>query len=592
MELIALYIEDYNGVLDSFIKLSSKFSIKYDHKSLTIREGIDRDIYYDDIPSTLLIGQNGTGKTTILTFIEDFHYENENTGFMVWHSNNKIYVTCKGIQPSHISSHYSTKIIYNAVDFFTENDIFTIKSNNTVDFNSYLFGSRKGTAKNFIDISLSNTGRGKSNKKQEIAKIAKFINAGRSLPDTINQDKISILARLSLSGAERTKAILKDSDFRNKYGDMLISLFNHYYEKYNNTPSPYGYPSKEYQFIKYNDFMSYTNFKNKNWGLTFFSFIFSKLSSDRQLAHSVSDVIFFTLTSILYSFSKKLTSDKHNADFLYLKFVVALFFSNGRNYINEIEFTIKDHAVVADEDKVIKELIKLKKDVNLVQEIIYKLFNSNDKIRTNELELNFYINSPETAADLISMSNALPKEFDALFSIEWNGLSSGEVSLLHLFSSLYNSIDKINSSRNKRKILLLLDEIDLYLHPEWQRKIFSDILDMLNEFNETISFQILMSSHSPIIASDFLPVDIISLTRGHNREIVTGTLESIGFGESIEKTMSQGFFLKATVGERVLKKVEELVKRKNDRSFINDNEYITSLIKNKFLTYILGVKND
>jgi hypothetical protein len=96
---------------------------------------------------------------------------------------------------------------------------------------------------------------------------------------------------------------------------MLISLFNHYYEKYNNTPTPYGYPSKEYQFIKYNDFMSYTNFKNKNWGLTFFSFIFSKLSSDRQLAHSVSDVIFFTLTSILYSFSKKLTSDKHNADF-------------------------------------------------------------------------------------------------------------------------------------------------------------------------------------------------------------------------------------------------------------------------------------
>jgi hypothetical protein len=58
---------------------------------------------------------------------------------------------------------------------------------------------------------------------------------------------------------------------------------------------------------------------------------------------------------------------------------------------------------------------------------------------------------------------------------------------------------------------------------------------MLNEFNETISFQILMSSHSPIIASDFLPVDIISLTRGHNREIVTGTLESIGFGNQLKK---------------------------------------------------------
>lgn len=592
MELIALYIEDFNGVLDSFIKLSSKFSIEYDHKNLTIREGVNRDIYYDGIPSTLLIGQNGTGKTTILTYIEDFHYENENTGFMVWYSNNKIHITCKGTKPSRINAHYPVDVIYNPIDFFSKNKIFTIKSNNTVDFNSYLFGSRKGTARNFIDISLSNTGRGKANKKQEIAKIARFINAGKSLPDTINQEKISILARLSLYGAERTKKILKDVDFRNRHGDMLVSFFNHYYDKYRSTQVPYGYPSKEYQFIRHDDFSSYANFKNSNWGLTFFSFIFSKLSNERKLTHSVTDVIFFTLTSILYSFSKKITTEKYDADFLYLKLVVASFFSNDRNYINKIEFTIKEHFDIIDEDKVIKEIIKLKKDVDLVQSIIYKLFDSNEKLITKNLELNFYINSPGNAADLISMSNALPKEFDAIFSVEWNGLSSGEVSLLHLFSSLYNSIYKIYSSKNKSKILLLLDEIDLYLHPEWQRKIFSDIIDMLNEFNDGVSFQILMSSHSPIIASDFLPVDIVSLSRGCNKEIVTGNLDSIGFGESIEKTMSQGFFLRATVGERVLKKVEELIKRKNDKSFINDNEYITSLIKNKFLTYILGIKND
>ncbi|HED3663652.1 TPA: hypothetical protein R4181_001791, partial [Citrobacter freundii] len=130
------------------------------------------------------------------------------------------------------------------------------------------------------------------------------------------------------------------------------------------------------------------------------------------------------------------------------------------------------------------------------------------------------------------------------------------------------------------------------LHPEWQRKMFSDILDMLNEFNHDIKFQVLMSSHSPIIASDFLPIDIITLTRGAKNNIITGTLENIGFGESIENTMSQGFFLKATVGERVLKKVEELIKRKDDKIFLANNEYITSLIKNKFLTYILGIKND
>lgn len=590
MELIAIYIEDFNGVYDSFIKISSKFSIKYEHKSLTVRQGVNRDKYYDGIPSTLLIGQNGTGKTTILTFIEDFHYENDNSGFMVWFSDEEIYITSKGSQPSVINSPYEAKVILNTEGFFTENRMFTIKSNNTVDFNSYLFGSRRSTARNFIDISLSNTGRGKSNKKQEIAKIFKFINAGKSLPDTINQEKISILARLSLYGSGRTNKILKDIGFRKQHEEALIDFFNYHYEKYKNNKSVLPRPSlKVYQFIKHDDFHSYASFKNEDWRLSFFSFIFSKLSNQRHIDYPTVDVVFLTLTSILYTFSKKIFPEKKYSDYLYLQLIIVLFFSNENDFINEVEFLIKDYFKKL-EVNVIDEIVNLKRSIKLMTSIIHKLYDYKDKIVTKELELNFLINSPGVVADLIGMSNALPKEFDAIFSIEWNGLSSGEVSLLHLFSSLYNAIKKINEFHSKKTVLLLLDEVDLYLHPEWQRKIFSDILDMLNEFNSGLQFQILMSSHSPIIASDFLPIDIITLSRGQNRKVITGTLEEIGFGESIEKTMSQGFFLKATVGERVLKKVEELVERKNDKSFLIENEYITSLIKNKFLTYILGIE--
>ncbi|EOA5115186.1 AAA family ATPase [Citrobacter freundii] len=586
MELIALYIEDFNGVHDSFIKTSSKFTIKYEHKTLIVRQDVNRDKYYDGIPSTLLIGQNGTGKTTILTFIEDFHYDNENTGFMVWFCDDTIYITSKGSQPSVINSPYNSKIIHSNVDFFAENRIFTIKSNNTVDFNSYLFGSRKKTAKNFIDISLSNTGKGKSNKKQEIAKIFKFINTGKSLPDTINNDKISILANLTLTASERTRKILRDRDFRLKHEKDLIDFFNYYYNKYN---SSLAHPNKEFHFIKNDNFESYINSKKGNWRLSFFSFFFSKLSNGRHTDHSTQDAIFLTLTSILYPFSKKITPD---FDYLYLKLVIVAFFSNPFNVTTEIEYVIKDYYPTINEDKVINELIILKNNFKLITAIIYKLYNHQNKITIKESEFNFLIKKPELVADLIGMSNALPKEFDAIFSIEWNGLSSGEVSLLHLFSSIYNSVNQINKSHDRNTVLLLLDEIDLYLHPEWQRKMFSDILDMLNEFNHDIKFQVLMSSHSPIIASDFLPIDIITLTRGAKNNIITGTLENIGFGESIENTMSQGFFLKATVGERVLKKVEELIKRKDDKIFLANNEYITSLIKNKFLTYILGIKND
>lgn len=591
MELIAIYIEDFNGISESFINLSSKFNAKYEMKRLTITRDINRDKYYDFIPSTLLIGQNGTGKTTILTFIEDFHYDNDNSGFILWFSGDEFYITSKGSHPSEISSPYETKIIQSGASFFIKNNLFTIKSNNTVDFNAYLFGSRKGTARNFIDISLSNTGRTKHNKKQEISKIFNFINYDNSLSDTLNKEKLSILARLSLAGSERTNKILKDHTFRRKHEEELVCFFNDNYSLYRNRLSHDVSYDKNYQFINPNHFNSYVSFKKENWGLSFFSFMFSKEINNRNAGKSIIEVLFFVLISILYPFSKKLGFEKEDADLFYLKMVITTFFSNEGNFIYGIESLIKDSDYsIKDNYNHSEELYKLEKNIRITFSIIYKLFEYQDKIYIERSDLNFLISSPRFISDLIGMSNSLPKEFDAIFSLEWNGLSSGEVSLLHLFSSLYSAIKSIDKTYNEKSVLLLLDEIDLYLHPEWQRKIFSDILDMLKRIKSNIKFQIIMSSHSPIVASDFLPVDIISLSRGHDRRINVGNLDEIGFGESIEKTMSQGFFLKATVGDRVLKKIEELINRKDDKYFLDENKYITSLIKNKMLKYMLGIE--
>ncbi|HBR5667987.1 TPA: hypothetical protein L9Z50_005257, partial [Klebsiella pneumoniae] len=98
--------------------------------------------------------------------------------------------------------------------------------------------------------------------------------------------------------------------------------------------------------------------------------------------------------------------------------------------------------------------------------------------------------------------------------------------------------------------------------------------------------------HSPIIASDFLSVDIVTLLRSTKKKINTGTLEEVGYGESIDKMMSQGFFLKSTVGDRVLTTIDFLIKNRDNKKILEENEYITSLIKNKMLLHVLGIKND
>jgi ABC-type cobalamin/Fe3+-siderophores transport system ATPase subunit len=99
MEIVALYINEFNGVIDSFINVNSSFTCSYNEKLLRITSSVNRSSYYDKIPSTLLIGQNGCGKTTILTFIEDFYYDNENSGFIVWYDDESIIVTCKEYLP-------------------------------------------------------------------------------------------------------------------------------------------------------------------------------------------------------------------------------------------------------------------------------------------------------------------------------------------------------------------------------------------------------------------------------------------------------------------------------------------------------------
>ena len=54
----------------------------------------------------------------------------------------------------------------------------------------------------------------------------------------------------------------------------------------------------------------------------------------------------------------------------------------------------------------------------------------------------------------------------------------------------------------RENILLLIDEIDLYLHPAWQQKIITTLINELNECFPDNVFQIVFSTHSPIVLSD------------------------------------------------------------------------------------------
>lgn len=596
MELVSIFISDFNGTLGSYININSSFETKYSDGTLTLHKGEDRTRYYDEIPSSLLVGRNGSGKTTILNFIESFHYEDDAQGFSVWFHNDQFYLLAKSFDIGNISTKHVCNIVHNPRDFFKKYLSYTLKTNNAVDFNSMLFGVKKSRAPNFIDISLSITGRTKRKRKHEIEKIFDFINSSGWLPDTINRENIKIIASVNLSGSSRVKKALYDRHFSKRFESNFIETFSFYLEEYQQRRSAtYSLDdgTSHYPFINRTNFNSYLKFKNENWGLSFFSFMFSKpaLEINNEINHHA--LVFNMVPSMLYALAKELGFE-HESDiqFIFLTLLIAVFFSNEQNVIYNLDYEIRRASGATVIEPNAHEMIRdFSDNLKKLDELASALKKLSLRATPKGNLLEFSISHPNVIMDVIGLINSLPKQFDSIVSIEWNGLSSGEVSLLHMFSGMYYELERLVRIRGGRKsLLILIDEIDLYLHPEWQRVIFSNVLTFLGEFKKHLNIQLIISSHSPIVSSDFLPVDLIALSRGSGSRIIAGKIDGVGFGESIEEYMTKGFFLQATVGERVLHTIKELINNRDDNNYISKQSYITELITNKVLNYVLGRK--
>lgn len=95
--------------------------------------------------------------------------------------------------------------------------------------------------------------------------------------------------------------------------------------------------------------------------------------------------------------------------------------------------------------------------------------------------------------------------------IELQDQSSGEQAILTLLSRLklipvFVPLIGQKSLELNKNMILLIDEIDLFVHPEWQRKLTNHLINELetNFFNHQI--QIILTTHSPFVLSD-IPVE-------------------------------------------------------------------------------------
>ena len=145
--------------------------------------------------------------------------------------------------------------------------------------------------------------------------------------------------------------------------------------------------------------------------------------------------------------------------------------------------------------------------------------------------------------------------------IEVSQMSSGERQFIFSVSSIIyhmtNLLSVENSLPKYHCFNLVIDEVEICFHPEYQRTFLKNLLRLLDrlEFNSGDRYiNILLTTHSPFLLSDIPESHILYMTQ--DDELPTGKT----FGANIYDLLNQQFFMNNTIGEFAAQKIHEVIR--------------------------------
>lgn len=219
----------------------------------------------------------------------------------------------------------------------------------------------------------------------------------------------------------------------------------------------------------------------------------------------------------------------------------------------------------------------------------YKYYNSNKIYDLKEKNDRAFINIDDLkimGIDFNNLENLPPRIFnseiyfttkDEMQRIPFDSFSSGEKQKLHsLGAILYHirNIDSISKSQSNlikySSLNIILEEIELYFHPEWQRTFIYELLSLLHNSNyKTVqNINLIFVTHSPFILSDIPKSNVLFLQNGMPND----SMQENTFGANINSMLKNGFFLPSLpMGEFAYNKINSLFSRLNSHEFRDDD---------------------
>lgn len=223
---------------------------------------------------------------------------------------------------------------------------------------------------------------------------------------------------------------------------------------------------------------------------------------------------------------------------------------------------------------------------NEMSELIYffDFYFGNEITLEGKNDFKFKLNNTEEdRKKLMSLS----KYYKSLNISYGKNISKGEYDTLDIFSKLHKEIKNIERLNiNKGNILILLDEPLNSFHPEWQREFIYDCIDFFKLY-DNCKFQIILTSHSPFVASDLPRENVIMLDTDKDENCIVRNDKDIKtFGANIHTLLANSFFMESTLGEFAKQKITEVIKDLDLK--IKDNKDIEEN-RNKEIKYIISL---
>ncbi len=205
--------------------------------------------------------------------------------------------------------------------------------------------------------------------------------------------------------------------------------------------------------------------------------------------------------------------------------------------------------------------------------------STNSTSGENQVSLAWAIND-KTGPDFEKLYNSYRNSYrlKPYLNFAWRGLSSGENALLNIYSRFHSLSNEEQINELNKNVIILIDEGDVYLHPSWQKRFVNILLNFLPRlFAKTRNgvkrnIQIVLTTNSPIPASDLPNDNTVFLERNVLYTGIYGSKESKSivkdslndqretFAANIYTLLSDSFFIKdGLIGDFASLKINEII---------------------------------